>query len=278
MDTRQLEYILAIAETRSLSRAADKLFLSQSALSQQLAKLKAEGLPPLFYRHKGEMQLTDAGKIYINGARIILKICRDTEELLHQQEGDHMGHLRLAVSRRLQSAVSTTLLPWLKHTYPHLDVLLSTTIGGKMRPAVEHGEIDLAVFSAIRSADEVVDYTILREEELVLVAPLNTEDADLPVTLPSQDTHLRSVCDYFFHTMGLQRPIYAQLDDETTVLKLVAQGECVALLPYHQDLDGPFQITHFPTPVRFYTVAASRHGNESPLVHAAKEQLKAIFS
>lgn len=67
---------------KNLTRAADRLFLTQSALSQQLSKLEAEGLPPLFTRHKGEMQLTDAGKIYINGARSILKIKGDAQEAL----------------------------------------------------------------------------------------------------------------------------------------------------------------------------------------------------
>ena len=57
MDTRQLEYILTIAEEKNLTRAADRLFLTQSALSQQLSKLEAEGLPPLFTRHKGDCLL-----------------------------------------------------------------------------------------------------------------------------------------------------------------------------------------------------------------------------
>ena len=82
MDTRQIEYIIAIAEEKTLSRAAERLFISQSALSQLLSNLQAEGLPPLFYRQKGEMLLTDAGKIYVNGARIVMKICEDTEEAL----------------------------------------------------------------------------------------------------------------------------------------------------------------------------------------------------
>lgn len=73
-DSRQIEYILAIDREKSLTKAADKLFFSQSALSQHLAKLKQEGLPPLFVYDNGRMEPTVAGKLYLNGARTILNI------------------------------------------------------------------------------------------------------------------------------------------------------------------------------------------------------------
>ena len=82
MNTKQLEYILAIAEEKNLSRAAERLYITQSALSQQLSKLKKEGLPPLFVFKGKEMHLTDAGKIYVNGARVILKLEQDAAEAL----------------------------------------------------------------------------------------------------------------------------------------------------------------------------------------------------
>jgi DNA-binding transcriptional LysR family regulator len=80
MNLKQLEYIIAIAEEQSIKNAADRLYISQPALSQQLAKLKKEGLPPLFYRKSNKLLLTDAGKIYINGARQILSIWQEWEE------------------------------------------------------------------------------------------------------------------------------------------------------------------------------------------------------
>ena len=80
-NSRQIEYILAIAEEQSLTRAADRLFITQSALSQQLAKLREQGLPPLFEYKEGKMMPTDAGKIYLNGARTVmyLKDCCEKE-------------------------------------------------------------------------------------------------------------------------------------------------------------------------------------------------------
>ena len=126
MDTRQLEYILTIAEEKNLTRAADRLFLTQSALSQQLSKLEAEGLPPLFTRHKGEMQLTDAGKIYINGARSILKIKGDAQEALKDLSQAKIHHIHIGVCRLFQPLYYERILPWLKRSYPDVEVTAVT--------------------------------------------------------------------------------------------------------------------------------------------------------
>ena len=69
MDTRQIEYILKIAEENNITKAAEKLFLTQSALNQQLLKLERELGTPLFQRTKNKWCLTDAGRIYVEGAK-----------------------------------------------------------------------------------------------------------------------------------------------------------------------------------------------------------------
>ena len=77
MDTKILEYVIAIAEEKSLSKAAERLYLSQPALSQRLKKLEDELGTPLFLREKNGLSITDAGRIYINGAHSILQIKRE---------------------------------------------------------------------------------------------------------------------------------------------------------------------------------------------------------
>ena len=60
MNTKQIEYVLAIAEEKNISRAAERLFVSQSALSQSLINLEKEIGAPLFVRDQREMKLTEA--------------------------------------------------------------------------------------------------------------------------------------------------------------------------------------------------------------------------
>ena len=84
MDLKQLEYMVQIAEKQNISRAAEKLFLTQSALNQQLLKLEKQLGTPLFYRSRSQCRPTPAGEIYLAGAREILQIKKDT----YRQIGD----------------------------------------------------------------------------------------------------------------------------------------------------------------------------------------------
>ena len=66
MDLKQIEYILKIAEEQNITHAAEKLFITQSALNQQLLKLEKELGTPLFYRSRTDWHPTPAGEIYLN--------------------------------------------------------------------------------------------------------------------------------------------------------------------------------------------------------------------
>lgn len=72
MNTRVLEYLVAVADERSVTRAAEKFYLSQPSLSRHIANAEKEMGVKLFVRAGGELRLTDAGTVYINGARAIL--------------------------------------------------------------------------------------------------------------------------------------------------------------------------------------------------------------
>ena len=77
MTERELLYIKTIAETKSISKAAARLFVAQPSLSQALQKIE-EGLgTPLFIRHKNGMRLTFAGEKYYKAANEILNIYND---------------------------------------------------------------------------------------------------------------------------------------------------------------------------------------------------------
>ena len=72
MDLKQIEYIVKIAETGNITRAAEQLFVTQSALNQQLLKLENALGIKLFYRRKHDLTPTDAGKLYLKYGRQML--------------------------------------------------------------------------------------------------------------------------------------------------------------------------------------------------------------
>ncbi len=74
MDLKQIEYILKIAEENNITHAAEKLFITQPALNQQLLKLEKELGTPLFHRSRSNWRLTEAGEIYVRNAKQIIQI------------------------------------------------------------------------------------------------------------------------------------------------------------------------------------------------------------
>lgn len=91
MELKQLEYIIQIAEDNNITRAAEKLFITQSALNQQLLKLENELGTQLFVRARNNWHLTQAGAIYVENAKSILLIKKETynkiNDLLEIKEG-----------------------------------------------------------------------------------------------------------------------------------------------------------------------------------------------
>lgn len=74
MSLQNMEYVIVISEEKSLSKAAERLLISQAALSQHVKKLETELDAKLFERQHGHLVLTDAGRVYVNGARRVLDI------------------------------------------------------------------------------------------------------------------------------------------------------------------------------------------------------------
>lgn len=277
MDTHQLEYILAIAEEGNLSRAAERLFLSQSALSQQLAKLKAEGLPPLFVREKGKIRLTDAGKIYVNGARTILKLKQDAQQALDQLDNRQTRCLRLSISPTLEALFFLQVLPWLKRTYPSTQISTQVLGMGQIHRALENGTLDMALFPSGRASNEVFQYNPLWEDELVLFTAPGLSYTELPLLLPSPETHLRTLCDRAMALSNLRRPLYAEVNSIDIALRLTAQGACAALLPRRISKTEALSSQSLEPAFYFHVVAACGRGIHPPLFTDLIAYMRASF-
>lgn len=77
MDLKKLEHILRIAEEKNISRAAERLFISQPALNLQLLNLERELGTKLFARKGNECSVTEAGRIYVEAARKMMNMKKD---------------------------------------------------------------------------------------------------------------------------------------------------------------------------------------------------------
>ena len=122
MDTRQIEYILQIAEENNITKAAEKLFITQSALNQQLLKLERELGTPLFQRTKNKWCLTDAGRIYVEGARKMMQIKKDTYNQLYDVSRLRKGLLNIGLCPGRGLDMFTAIYPELHRSMPNLTI------------------------------------------------------------------------------------------------------------------------------------------------------------
>ena len=83
MDVKQMTYILTIAQEGGISKAAAKLFITQSALDQQLLKLEHELGTRLFFRSRSSFALTEAGRVYVDYARRMLELKNEAYRIIH---------------------------------------------------------------------------------------------------------------------------------------------------------------------------------------------------
>ena len=120
MDTKLIEYVIAIAEEKSLSKAAERLYLSQPALSQRLKKLEDELDTQLFTRERDGLMLTDAGRIYINGGHSILQIKRDALQKISSLTHSSRNTLRFACA----TSSALECIPAFRKAYPEIELMV----------------------------------------------------------------------------------------------------------------------------------------------------------
>ena len=122
MDLKQLEYIVMIAEENSITKAAERLFITQSGLNQQLLKLEAELGIQLFHRSKNDFRLTEAGHVYVSYARKILQLKHEAYNILNDMANNKTGTLRIGLTPERGIPMFMSIYPAFYARYPHITI------------------------------------------------------------------------------------------------------------------------------------------------------------
>ncbi len=124
MDLKQLEYVIAIAENGSISKAAESLFISQSGLNQQLIKLEKELNIQLFYRTTHHLEMTQAGKIYVKNAKDIMTIKKNTYNQIADLVDSSAGVIEPGMTTEHGSNMFVDVFPEFSKRYPNVTLNL----------------------------------------------------------------------------------------------------------------------------------------------------------
>jgi len=122
VELRHLRYFVAVAEELNFSRAAGRMYLSQPALSQQIRKLERELGVPLFYRTKNHVELTEAGRVLLEGARRVLMLVEQTAREAREVGGAEVRHLKVGFPEYANQTSVADALQTFRRRYPYVEL------------------------------------------------------------------------------------------------------------------------------------------------------------
>lgn len=171
MNTMILEYILAIAKTKSITRAAEQFYLSHAALSRHLKNIETDLGTPLFIRRPDGMYLTSAGIIFVHDSQAILHIEKELNKDLAAMRHRQRNVLRVMLDGHLHNRFIRSVLPQFQTEYPDFTLEHSICNAIQARRALLDGHTDLAVFDSLTAQSMDLEYLSVSSHELLLAFP-----------------------------------------------------------------------------------------------------------
>lgn len=275
MNTQTLDYIIAIAEEKSISRAADRLLVSQPAVSRQLKRVEDRLGTKLFLRERNEMILTDAGKIYVNGARSVQSIYEHALEEIRKLEQSGKRQITFIYNNALLPDFSSDILSDFRKLHPNTRI---STIDGNASIAKDYlsnGMADIAVIATREASHSMLEFMPLRDEELMLALPdshpcipffeKNGVDLSLlenePFILNQQNSYFRSLEREVLSQCAYTPDVLCEIRDLNASCNMVANQKGIAFLPrsVYRHAEG-CRLFSLPAPMIFHVVIAYQKG------------------
>ena len=177
MNFLQLKYFLTICDYQSISKAALKLYISQSALSQQLIHMEHELDVQLFNRHGSTLTLTEAGRHFSESSHKILFEFQNTQNIMEslKENGSKTGkgHITIAVTKTKSFMILVYLLPSFQKRYPDIEIEIVEVDSGEVEKLINNGSVDLG-FCFGNSTTSII-YEEIYKEPILLAIPPQTE-------------------------------------------------------------------------------------------------------
>jgi DNA-binding transcriptional LysR family regulator len=145
MELRHLRYFVAIAEERSFTGAAERLWVAQPGLSTQIRRLEAELGVKLFERHTRGVDLTQAGELFLKRARVALAAADTASATGRDLEAGVVGSIRLGIASGAQWRPASELLRRFSRERPGVELTVLEAYGGTLRRDLRDGRLDALV-------------------------------------------------------------------------------------------------------------------------------------
>lgn len=167
LSTPLLKYIIAIVDEKSLTKAAEKFYLSQPALSRYLHNVEDMVCAQLFTRVHNRLQPTNAGKVFVNFARNILQIDADMMEHIRTYREGHGGSLYLQCDPSISHIVREQILPAFHTLHPDIQLYIVEDTQQNTQESLLNASADYGLYFSCEEEHPILDSRIVAESQLV---------------------------------------------------------------------------------------------------------------
>ncbi len=238
----KLEIFNAVVQEGSFSRAAERLYLSQPAVSQHIHSLESSLGTRLFERGRRGVQLTPAGEMLHDYTRCIMRLVAEAEGAITNVEQLDSGQIRIGAT----PGASTYLVPdWMRafqNRFPRLSIALLTEVTAQIAAGILNHTLDLGFVEGEPEADERLDQVVLREfKQCVVVGqghPWYTAAAVPIAALAGQpfitrprNSQTRAWLDQLLTRHNLTLNVVAEFDNPEAIKQAVISGMGITILP-----------------------------------------------
>lgn len=144
MDTRQLQYFISVADCLNFTKAAQKFFISQTAISQQIKALEDTLNVKLFTRTNRSVKLTPAGHIFYKDAKIIISKTNEAIKNVQLANSGYSGFLNIGIIPGHEHAYLPKLIRNFRRSYPLIDISIKEDNIENLNKQLEDGLLDVA--------------------------------------------------------------------------------------------------------------------------------------
>jgi LysR family transcriptional regulator, transcription activator of glutamate synthase operon len=263
MEVQQLKYFREVAKREHVTRAAEKLFVSQSAISRAVTQLEEELGVPLFHRQGRAVVLSRYGRLFLEHVNRALSILESGKRLLREQSGEESGTVSLGFLHSLGIELVPRLIKEYCRKHPKIQFTLLVQRSGEMlMKELAAGNIDLCLSVPGMFGPSDVRWNHLLDEELLIAVPQThrlaarrtlslRELSSEPFLVLSPEHTLRIIFDRVCADASFLPNIAFEGMDVATLRGLIAAGLGIGLLP--------------PAPARFAGVAEIKLSPARPI-------------
>ena len=249
MDFRQLQYIVAVADCHSITAAAKQLFISQPSLSFAISQIEKEVGAPLFDRNQHPIALTDAGRIYVKGAREILQKGLEIKNRIADLQIGRGGGISLGIPSERAGYMLPPIINKFRESYPDSTFSIHEAGTAQLLELLRNNKVNFIVCPL---SEEVVSVDMTKEliyyESVQLVASpdritdnmyLNKEKhlldlkklAALPFIGVKKNHSIHYKDRAIFQQYGIDPQLLMEVDSSSTAAQLAACGLGFTLVP-----------------------------------------------